>query len=278
MRASEFITEKRGKKRSKKKKSLWGFGGYGWGYPGLGNDSGSSAMGGDGGGESRNFVAEGGNIWKDDLATIRINRADVVPTVQWLEQVTGLELTDNMLGSTGRKDTSGDLDLAVDATKVDKNALQQKLAAWANANDPSALTKKTGVSVHFRTPIKGDPKNGYVQTDFMFMDDIPFAKWSMAAPASAFKGAHKHLVLASVAKSQGLKWSFKDGLSSRSTGDALRGGKDPDYVAKILFGPNANGETISTVENMLAALKNDPERDIKLADAREALAKEGIKI
>lgn len=223
-------------------------------------------------------LLEGGNIWKDDLATVRIQRADVVPTVQFLEQITGLELTDNMLGTTGRKESSGDLDLAVDASKVDKTALQQKLAAWAQANDPSALTKKTGVSVHFRTPIKANPANGYVQTDFMFLDDIGFAKWSMAQAPSQFKGAVKHIILASVAKSQGLKWSFKDGLSSRTTGDALQGGKDADYVAKILFGPQANAETINTVESMLKALEKDPKRDEKLADAREALAKEGIQI
>lgn len=219
-------------------------------------------------------LLEGGNIWKDDLATIRINREDVVPTVQFLEKITGLPLVDNMLGTTGRKSSSGDLDLAVDAKKVDKAALQKSLDAYAAKYDKSALTKKTGVSVHFRTPIKGDPKNGYVQTDFMFLDDIPFAKWSMAQQLSSFPGSARHIVMASVAKALGYKWSFQQGLVDRDTNQVLPKGRDANFVAKTLFGPKATAQTLTTVENMLAALENDPKRDIKLADAYKTLEKE----
>ena len=66
-------------------------------------------------------ITEGGNVFKladGSEATQRINKADVIPTVQWLEQLTGLNLVDNMLGSTGYKETSGDLDLAVDVSKI----------------------------------------------------------------------------------------------------------------------------------------------------------------
>jgi hypothetical protein len=220
------------------------------------------------------IVTEGGNIWKDDLATVRINKNDVVPTVKFLEKITGLPLVDNMLGSTGIKASSGDLDLAVDNKKIDKAELQKRLDDWSNKNDNKAFTKKTGVSVHFRTPINGDPNNGYVQTDFMFLDDLPFAKWSMSAPESQFRGAHKHILLASVAKALGLKWSFQTGLSDRATGKTLEKGKDPNFVAKQLFGPKANADTIKTVETMLAALENDPDRQNKLADARTVIGKE----
>jgi hypothetical protein len=220
------------------------------------------------------IVTEGGNIWKDDLATVRINKNDVVPTVKFLEKITGLPLVDNMLGSTGIKASSGDLDLAVDNKKIDKAVLQKRLDDWSNKNDNKAFTKKTGVSVHFRTPINGNPQNGYVQTDFMFLDDLPFAKWSMSAPESQFRGAHKHILLASVAKALGLKWSFQTGLSDRATGKALEKGKDPNFVAKQLFGSKANSDTIKTVETMLAALENDPDRENKLADARTVIGKE----
>ena len=72
---------------------------------------------------------EGGNVFKDaqgQSLTTRISRENVVPTVQWLEQLTGLNLVDNMLGSTGRKETSGDLDLAIDAGKISKEVLIQQ--------------------------------------------------------------------------------------------------------------------------------------------------------
>ena len=71
---------------------------------------------------------EGGNVFKltdGQPATTRISRENVVPTVQWLEQLTGLNLVDNMLGSTGRKETSGDLDLGIDETKISKDVLIQ---------------------------------------------------------------------------------------------------------------------------------------------------------
>ena len=65
------------------------------------------------------ILNEGGNIFKNaegQPATQRINQADVEPTLKWLEKITGLNHVDNMLGSTGIKPTSGDLDVAVDKT------------------------------------------------------------------------------------------------------------------------------------------------------------------
>ena len=50
------------------------------------------------------ILNEGGNIFKDpngQIATRRINKADVAPTLSWLEQVTGLELSAHTLGTTG---------------------------------------------------------------------------------------------------------------------------------------------------------------------------------
>ena len=44
---------------------------------------------------------------------MKIAKADVVPTLQWLEKITNLPHEDFMLGTTGKKDTSGDLDVAV---------------------------------------------------------------------------------------------------------------------------------------------------------------------
>jgi hypothetical protein len=71
-----------------------------------------------------------------------------------------------------------------------------------------------------------------------------------------------------------MKWSFQTGLTNRETGEPIKGGKNPNDVAKILFGPNASSETISTVENMLLALENDPNKEKKLADAKTVIGKE----
>ena len=46
------------------------------------------------------YLKEGGNIFKDEdgnIVTQRINRADVDPTLKWLENITGLPLVDAKL-------------------------------------------------------------------------------------------------------------------------------------------------------------------------------------
>ena len=122
-------------------------------------------------------LLEGGNVFKDERGTPltqRINLADIKLTVKYLESLTGLPLLDNMLGSTGKKPTSGDLDLAVDAKKHTKDEVYNKLIAKGASNQDVA---KSGDSVHYKCPINGDPMNGYVQVDFMFGDP----KWQQFA-------------------------------------------------------------------------------------------------
>lgn len=226
---------------------------------------------------TKGLLTEGGQVWKAEAATQRINKADVAPTVKWLEKITGLDLMNNLLGSTGRKDTSGDIDVGVTGD-MQREMLAQKLTDWATQNDPLAMVAKTGSSVHFRTPIRGNGKNGYVQTDFMFLPDIEFSKWAMAAHQSKYTAADKAIVLSSIAKTMGLKFSNQTGLSSRKTNSSLPNGKDPTYIAQTLLGSRATPDDLNTIESILKALRNDPQANEKLADAREALGKKGITI
>jgi len=164
-------------------------------------------------------INEGGNVFKDsdgNTLTRRIAQSDVMSTAKWLEKVTGLDLTsersakDNLpvkwLGSTGRKADSGDLDLSVDASEISKDQLTSVLSQWARANDhdPARYVKKSGSAVHFLTPIAGNPKNGFVQTDFMFSDKPRWTQFVLSSdPASKYKGALRNIMLNSIAKSQG---------------------------------------------------------------------------
>lgn len=218
-------------------------------------------------------LLEGGNVFKladGNPATTRINRSDVVPTVQWLEQLTGLNLVDNMLGTTGRKETSGDLDLAVDASKITKEVLIQQLLNQGISKDD---IKKSGDSVHLKTPILGDPNRGYVQTDFMF-GDPEFQRFSMTGSpeGSPYKGVHRHLLLASIAKAQGMKWSYKNGLVDRETNETIT--RNPQEIAQRLFGGNATD--LASVESIVSKIKGRPDYDQLTADAREAFARENL--
>jgi hypothetical protein len=216
--------------------------------------------------EFKNLVMEGGNIFKDasgQAITTRINQADIKPTIQWLENITGLPLVDNTLGSVGKKATSGDLDIAVDQKAIGKDELVAKLSQWVQSKgeDPKAWVRKSGISVHFLTPIDGNVQRGYVQTDFMFGDDIEQMKFGLhsAGDASKYSGADRNLLMSSIAKSQGdLKYSWQKGLMNRSTEQILS--TNPDVIAATLIGQGATRKDFDSVESIMAALAKTPKR------------------
>lgn len=228
------------------------------------------------------FLTEGGHVFKDDagtILTVRINKADVLPTVQWLETVTGLELTDNLLGTTGKKDTSGDLDLAVDANAVDKNEFAAKLSAYIEkqGGNPKEWIRKSGISVHFKTPIRGDEKLGYVQSDFMF-GEPNWMKWSLQGgrEGSELKGAHRHVILSSIARARGMKWSANNGLLSGDGSELIS--KDSNEIAKKLLGQTASAKDLQDPEAVIDYIIKLPNYEELVLAARETLGREGIKL
>ena len=228
------------------------------------------------------ILKEGGNVFKDpngQIATTRINQADVSPTLAWLEKITGLDLQNNTLGTTGKAPTSGDLDVAIDQSKVTKDQLADKLNQWAiqNKQDPKLWVKKSGISVHFKTPIRGSAKNGYVQTDLMF-GDPEWMKWSLQGgePGSEYKGADRHVMMASIAKPLGYKWSHKAGLLNRDTNEPVT--KDPNKIAELLLGKGATANDLNTVETIHAKIKGRSDYDTLMADVKDSFAKMGKKL
>jgi hypothetical protein len=243
-------------------------------------------------------LLEGGNIFKDqngDEQTQRIAQNDVGPTIQWLEALTDLDFTDEKaadglpvkwLGSTGRKATSGDLDLLVNANDITKEELLARLTQWAQSrgvpldqirNGPqfrSGWVMMTGNSVHFKTPINGNPQNGFVQTDFMFFKKPSWSQFVLSNdPASQYKGALRNIMLNSMAKSMGYKLNQNDGIQDRATNQIIT--DDPNRVAKLLLNANATAKDLYSVEAILNALKSDPNKEAKIADFKAHLEREG---
>lgn len=238
---------------------------------------------------------EGGNVFKDAdgrALTQRINQADVDPTVNWLEQLTGLDLhgeldpdtadeqhpegyPEKWLGTTGKKPTSGDLDL--DSSDATKEALQQRLTQWCVSHNlkPQEYVRKTGSIVHFKTPITGRPDLGYVQTDFTFLPKPPWGRFVLSGGSgSQYKGRERNVMMNSIAKSMGFKLNQNDGIADRTTNQLIT--DDPDKTAKLLLNPRATRSDLRNVETILKALEQDPKRDQKLADFREHMKREGI--
>jgi hypothetical protein len=227
------------------------------------------------------YLKEGGNVFKDAQGqplTQRINQADVAATIDYIQSIVGLDFPpERWLGSTGRKATSGDLDLGVDLNEVTKDELANRLTQFVQNQDldPRDWVRKGG-EVHFKTPIAGDPDNGYVQTDFMFFPNLDWGTFFYGgAEDSAFKGMNRNVLMSSIAKSLGLKVGA-NGMLSRTSNQLLDGGQDADFVASTLLSQGATKDNLKNVESIYAALSNDPDRDAKLADFREYLKREGL--
>ena len=236
------------------------------------------------------YLLEGGNVFKDKQGqplTQRINKQDVPATIKWIEGVTGVDFSKEIdpntntpskwLGSTGKAATSGDLDLAVDLNEVNKDALATKLSQYiqSQGQDPREWVVKKG-EVHLKTPIAGDPNKGYVQTDFMFFPNLDWGQFFYAGGTdSAYKGVYRNILMSSIAKQLGLKVGA-NGMFSRTTNQLVDGGMDPDYVASVLLGKGHDRKSLKNVETIYKSLSKDPNRDAKLADFRDYLAREGL--
>lgn len=212
-------------------------------------------------------IVEGGNIFKapgfskenPEMLTDRISRDEVMPTVEYLEVMTGIPVADCMLGSTGIAASSGDIDVGIDKNKVSKDDLMNHMIE--QDVNPDHL-QKTGDSIHYMSPIwqeGGQKTDRFVQVDFMFVPDVEFAKWSMrTAPDSSYKGVYLQKLRADLVRTANpeWKWNHFNGVLSRTDNSSVFG-FDPDKIAQGLLGKSATRADLESVERVLAALKNN---------------------
>lgn len=229
---------------------------------------------------------EGGNVFKGpdkEPLTRRIKRDEIPSTIAYLEKETGVDFTMDKdeegvpvkwLGTTGRKEDSGDLDLSVDANELDKKEFANKLAGIFGKDS----VKLSGDSVHLKTPINGDPANGFAQTDFMFSTNPKFQQGSMIGGQGAYRGEHRHILLSSIARARGLKYSPKFGLVDPETNEPIAGGDDWNKIAKDLLGLTATVKDIRSVDTIINYIKKLPNYDELVAAAKETLGKQGVSL
>lgn len=229
------------------------------------------------------LVTEGGNVFKQ-FPTTRIYLQDIGNTINFLSDIVGINLQKNLLGSTGKRESSGDLDIAINENKMTKVQLYDILANWCmerNLN-PKDYIAKSGISVHFRTPIFNKDSE-YVQTDFMFVPDVKFAQFVLANDEEPpFKGMHRAVVLSNLAKNLNLRWSGIKGLTSRETQGVIED-RDTDKIAQILLGDvNARTRNLLNIKNILTfLLKKYKDVNIvksMLSEATQTIGRDGLDI
>lgn len=231
-------------------------------------------------------LSEGGNVFKGpdkQPLTIRIKRSQIPGTIGFLEKQTGVDFSMDKdeegvpikwLGTTGRKEDSGDLDLSVDANEVDKKEFAAKLAQLFGKEN----VKLSGDNVHLKTPIEGNDENGFVQTDFMFSTNPKFQQGSMIGGQGAYRGEHRHILLSSIARARGLKYSPKFGLVDPESNEPIPGGDDWNNIAKQLLGQTATLKDIRSVDTIISYVKKLPNYEELVAAARETLGKYNIEL
>jgi hypothetical protein len=82
--------------------------------------------------------------------------------------------------------------------------------------------------------------------------------------------------MSSIAKARGLKWSFQNGLMNRETNEVIT--KDPNEIAKKLLGQTATPKNLQDPEAIIDYIIKLPNYEELVADAREALGKEGVQL
>ena len=241
-------------------------------------------------------IVEGGAM--PGVGSIHIS--EIEPTLAELEQKLGINMRDNVLGSVGKREFSGDIDVALQIDREQIPEFLAKLKSTPEIKDiaqSSVIMTKVQIKGYDANKTDGRPRTGFVQVDFM-PGDPGWLKTYYHSPHekdSKYKGVFRNLMLAAIAgiynrqdspeqiddgrpaQSQRYMWSPSDGLIRvmrtpvpKKSGDGytkknankIIGGpfKTPDEIAQNLG--LDNGNDLDSFESLLTAIKKNYPQDI----------------
>lgn len=228
------------------------------------------------------MLCEGGNAF-DDVSPFKKEEAETI--FNSLQEILPSEIKLIKVGSAGKKDISGDMDVMTDESELiryfdTKNVLDAKNKLKEYLKNKGFDSKLTGTNVHVRVPVKNTDK--FAQVDIMVIQNADtISKYHIHDyENTSYKGKHKHVILSSLAKytttskyPDGFIWSPFQGLKDRKTKKIIT--NDFEKISKILLSnKNATSNDLKSVESILSKLKDKS----KLKDAIETLGKEGIEL
>lgn len=131
----------------------------------------------------------------------RILKDDVEPTVGNLEKIVGISFKDRLLGSVGKKPSSGDIDLAIDDS-VDSVVLTAKLQAALGESNVRRIGKLLTCSF----PVAN--KNSNVQIDFL-QGNIQWLKLLYHSSSnSQYSGAHRNGIIRAILRVRNCQYEY----------------------------------------------------------------------
>lgn len=222
------------------------------------------------------MLTEGGAM--PGVGAIHID--EIEPTLDKLEKVLGIDLKNNTLGSVGKKEFSGDIDIALEIKPEDIPAFVEKLQTIPEVLDLAKssviMTKVKIADYDPEKKVEGKPRTGYVQVDFM-PGDPGWLKTYYHAPHekdSKYKGVFRNILISSIAahldkkeskerlpdgramQSERYMWSPTDGLV-RIVRTPVPNKKGDGYTKKndnkIIDGPYKNPDDIARMLKLNSA-------------------------
>lgn len=190
-------------------------------------------------------INESGNMFDD---CVKIKRENITPTIKKIDEeiFTPLGISHDLwtaeIGSAadgGKKDYSGDLDIAVNFAAIDENrdanAARKKIDEFLKSK--GFVTRQVAALVSVRFPIQGSQleNDEYVQVDLFNAKNLDFIKFRMHSPRqedSKYKGVHRFTLLASLVKAVSL--AIADDAVDRNEYTAPDGRVYPAYRFKQL--------------------------------------------
>lgn len=225
------------------------------------------------------YLFEGGNVFDN---TGPVARDDVAGVVDTIKRELPSKLQNQMIpniGSAGYKVESGDIDVFVDEDAVIKNfgaedAKGAKITLAQYFKAKGYDVKVTGRNVHVDVPYSANGQTKYAQVDIMVIADAKrVAPWHQHGPrgmydAPEFKAGHLYILLNSIAKFLGLKVDAFAGTVNRRDDNTVVADNRRD-AAKLLLNPGAKESDLDSVASVMRALESDPDKEGKLAQARQ---------
>jgi hypothetical protein len=137
-----------------------------------------------------------------EAKVVGITRDEVEPTLRYVSRLANIPLEDfHYVGSTGKAEYSGDIDVAIDENRFTPFKIHDRLSKQLGSEN-AVFNKGTNIG-SYAVPIAGNESDEKVQVDIMFVDNIDWAKFSYfsAGDKSKYKGAVRAVLLSAVAAS-----------------------------------------------------------------------------
>lgn len=171
---------------------------------------------------------------------------EIEPTLDSLEKVLGIDLKNNTLGSVGKKEFSGDIDIALEISPDDIPAFVEKLQNIPEVLDIAKssviMTKVKIADYDPNKKVEGKPRTGFVQVDFM-PGDPGWLKTFYHAPHekdSKYKGVFRNILMSSIAAHLDRKESEQKISDGRAVQSERYMWSPTDGLIRVLRTPEPN--------------------------------------